>query len=107
MKKDDFLSWALTFLYFGTVSLLRALHALPAKYAHYVFDMRNVPLVVGLIFLICNKNRHYGILLLVVAVFVRLQDIAKFTNQLSPYLWVGIFFALSIIFYFFLRGGKK
>ena len=103
MKKRDYLSWAITFVYFGIVSLLHSTRILTAPYKDYVLNVRNIPLVVGLIFLFSNKNRQYGVLLLAIAAFMHWQVIEHITNPLSPYFWVVIFFALAVVFYFFLR----
>ena len=55
MQKDNRLSWGVSLLVFGTLFLINQLHILPASVSEYVFDVKNYPIILGVIFLLFHK----------------------------------------------------
>jgi len=86
-KKDNLLAWGVTLLVFGCLFLVRQLQIIPADIAGYVFDFKNYPLIIGIIFLLCHTNKNIGIVLIVVGLLFRLSDIIQLTRHISDYIW--------------------
>jgi len=86
-KNDNRLAWGVTLLVFGCMFLVRQLQILPAEVANYVFDFKNYPLIIGVIFLLCHSNKNIGIVLIVVGLLFRLSDIIHWTRNISDYIW--------------------
>jgi hypothetical protein len=86
-KKDNLLAWGVTLLVFGCLFLIRQLQIIPTEIADYVFDFKNYPLIIGIIFLLCHKNKNIGIVLIVVGLFFRLSDIIQWTRHISDFIW--------------------
>lgn len=104
VKKDNRLAWGVTLLVFGCLFLVRQLHVFPPEIASHVFDFKNYPLIMGLIFLLTHSNKNIGIVLLVVGMLFRLSDIIHFTRNISDYIWpVLLIFAGAILVF----GAKK
>jgi hypothetical protein len=86
-KKDNLLAWGVTLLVFGCLFLIRQLRIIPSEIADYVFDFKNYPLIIGVIFLLCHKNKNIGIVLVVVGLLFRLSDIIHWTSHISDFIW--------------------
>lgn len=86
-KKDNLLAWGVTLLVFGCLFLIRQLQIIPAEIADYIFDFKNYPLIIGIIFLLCHSNKNIGIVLIAVGLLFRLSDIIKLTRHISDYIW--------------------
>lgn len=86
-KNDNRLAWGITLLVFGCLFLVRQLQILPMEIAEYVFDFKNYPLIIGLIFLLFHDNKNIGIVLIVVGLLFRLSDIIHWTRHISDYIW--------------------
>ncbi len=86
-KKDNRLAWGVTLLIFGCLFLLRQLQVLPSEIAPYIFDIKNYPLIIGVIFLLFHSNKNIGIVLVVVGLLFRLSDIIQFTRHISDFIW--------------------
>lgn len=86
-KKDNRLAWGITLLVFGFLFLIRQLHVLPAEVETVLFDFKNYPLIMGIIFLLSHSNRSIGIVLIVVALLFRLSDIIMWTRHVSDFVW--------------------
>jgi len=86
-KNDNRLAWGITLLVFGCLFLVRQLQILPMEIADYVFDFKNYPLIIGLIFLLFHDNKNIGIVLIVVGLLFRLSDIIHWTRHISDYIW--------------------
>ena len=56
-KKDSRMAWGVTLLFFGCLFLLRQIHIFPDQLEQYIFDFKNYPLFMGVIFLIFNSNK--------------------------------------------------
>lgn len=106
MKKDDKLSWGITLLFFGILFLLKIWGKAPAELAHYAFNIKNFPIIIGLIFLIFNDNRGIGIVLLVLGLFMRFDLISKTTNQISPYIFPVVLIIVGGLFIWGFKKGK-
>jgi len=86
-KKDNRLAWGVTLLVFGSLFLTRQLQILPSGIAPYIFDLKNYPLIIGLIFLLFHSNKNIGIVLIVVGLLFRLSDIIQLTRHVSDFIW--------------------
>lgn len=86
-KKDNRLAWGVTLLVFGCLFLLRQLAVFPPEISDFIFDFKNYPLIMGLIFLLTHSNKTIGIVLIVVGLLFRLSDIIQLTRHISDYIW--------------------
>lgn len=106
MKKDSQLSWGVTLLFFGVLFLLKVWGQVPRDIAQYVFDIRNFPIVIGIIFLIFHKIRAIGFTLIVLGIFMRFDEVMKLTNSISPYIWPALLILAGGIMIFGFKKGK-
>lgn len=86
-KKDNSLAWGVTLLVFGCLFLIRQLQIIPNEIADYVFDFKNYPFIIGIIFLLLHPNKNIGIVLIVVGLLFRLSDIIIWTRHISDFIW--------------------
>ena len=86
-KKDNRLAWGVTLLVFGCLFLARQLQIVPSEIAPYIFEFKNYPLIIGVIFLLFHANKNIGIVLIVVGLLVRLSDIIQLTRHISDFIW--------------------
>ena len=86
-KKDNRLAWGVTLLVFGSLFLIRQLQIIPSDLSHIIFDIKNYPLIIGVIFLLFHSNKNIGIVLIVVGLLFRLSDIIQMTRHISDYIW--------------------
>lgn len=86
-KKDNYLAWGISLLVFGIIFLIRQLQILPPELAGYIFDFKNYPLIMGIIFLLSHPNKNIGTVLIVVGLLFRISDIIQFTRHISDYIW--------------------
>lgn len=86
-KSDNRLAWGVTLLVFGCLFLIRQLHIIPAELANIVFDFKNYPLIIGIIFLLCHSNKNIGFVLITVGLLFRLSDIIHWTKDISNFIW--------------------
>lgn len=86
-KKDNRLAWGVTLLVFGCLFLIRQLQLLPAEISPYIFEFKNYPIIIGVIFLLFHSNKNIGIVLIVVGLLFRLSDIIQLTRHISDFIW--------------------
>jgi hypothetical protein len=103
-KKDNRLAWGVTLLVFGCLFLIRQLHILPSEIEPYIFDFKNYPLIMGVIFLLTHSNKTVGTVLIVVGLLFRLSDIIMWTRHVSDFIWPVLLIAAGAIMVF---GMKK
>ncbi|NDV46963.1 hypothetical protein D0T49_07875 [Paludibacter sp. 221] len=106
MKKDSRLAWGVTLLLFGILFLLKQLGIVPANVAGVLYDVRNYPIFIGVIFLICYRNKSVGWILLLVGVLLRISDIIKLTSQWSNFIWPVLLIVAGVILVFGVKKGK-
>ncbi len=87
MQKDSRLAWGLSLLTFGVLFLIRQLNILPESVSELIYNFKNYPLILGIIFLISHKNKTPGLVLVVVALLFRLSDIIRLTEHISDFIW--------------------
>ena len=104
--KDNRLAWGISLLLFGVMFLLRQLGIFSPEIADVLFDFKNFPLIIGVIFLIWHKNKSIGMILIVVGVLLRLQEIIHWTQNLSEFVWPLLLIAAGIILLFGVKKGK-
>lgn len=99
-KKANNLSWGVTLLVFGCLFMIKQLQLLPPEISIYVFDYKNYPLIVGLIFLLFHNNKNIGIVLIVVGLLLRLSDIIEISKHISDYIWPALLIIAGAILIF-------
>ncbi|HNX12264.1 MAG TPA: DUF5668 domain-containing protein [Paludibacteraceae bacterium] len=104
--KDNRLAWGISLLLFGVMFLLRQLGIFSPEIADVLFDFKNFPLIIGVIFLIWHKNKSIGMILIVVGLLLRLQEIIHWTQNLSEFVWPLLLIAAGIILLFGVKKGK-
>jgi uncharacterized paraquat-inducible protein A len=87
MQKDSRLAWGISLFTFGVLFLIRQLNILPIEIADMLFNFKNYPLILGIIFLLAHKNKTPGLVLVVVAIIFRLSDIIRLTEHVSDFIW--------------------
>ena len=103
-KKDNRLAWGVTLLVFGCLFLIRQLQLVPSEIAPYLFDFKNYPIIIGVIFLLFHSNKNIGIVLIVVGLLFRLSDIIQLTRHISDYIWPVLLILAGAIMIF---GNKR
>jgi hypothetical protein len=96
-KKDNTLAWGITLLVFGCLFLIRQLQILPPDVAHILFDFKNYPFIMGIIFLLAHSNKNIGIVLIIVGLLFRLSDIIQLTKHISDYIWPFLLIVAGVI----------
>ncbi len=99
-KKDNYLAWGITLLVFGFLFLIRQLQVLPPEIASFLFDFKNYPIIMGIIFLLSHSNKNIGIVLIVVGLLFRLSDIIQLTRHISDYIWPVLLIVAGAIMVF-------
>ena len=99
-KKDNRLAWGVTLLVFGCLFLIRQLQILPSELTPYIFDIKNYPLIIGVIFLLFHSNKNIGIVLIVVGLLFRLSDIIQLTRHISDFIWPTLLIIAGCIMVF-------
>lgn len=107
MDKDNRLAWGVSLLLFGVIFLVNQMHILPENISNYVFDFKNYPIILGVIFLLFHKNKNIGIVLLVVGLLFRLQDIIHLTKNVSEFVWPTLLIVAGAILVFGVKKGKR
>ena len=103
-KKDNRMAWGVTLLVFGCLFLFRQLQLVPSEIAPYLFDFKNYPILIGVIFLLFHSNKNIGIVLIVVGLLFRISDIIQLTRHISDYIWPVLLILAGGIMIF---GNKK
>ena len=107
LQKDNRLAWGITLLVFGFIFLIRQLNIIPEPLSNLLFDYKNYPLIMGLIFLITHKNKNIGLLLILVGVLFRLSEIIRWTQHISDFIWPVLLILAGVILVFGNKKGKK
>jgi len=105
-KKDNRLAWGITLLVFGILFLFRQLSIISPEISEYVFDIKNYPLIIGIIFLFAHQNKNIGWVLIIVGLLFRLSDIIKLTQNISNYIWPLLLILAGGILVFGIKRGK-
>jgi hypothetical protein len=107
MQKDSRLAWGISLLTFGVLFLIRQLNFLPAEISDLIFNFKNYPLILGIIFLLTHKNKTPGLVLIIVAAFFRLSDIIRLTEHISDFIWPVLLIVAGSIILISNRKAKK
>lgn len=99
-KSDNRLAWGITLLVFGCLFLLRQLQIIPSEIANYLFDFKNYPLIMGIIFLLSHTNKNIGIVLIAVGLLFRLSDIIHWSRNISDFIWPVLLIAAGAVMVF-------
>ncbi len=106
MRKDSRLAWGVTLLLFGILFLLKQLGVFSPEVASIIYNSKNYPVYIGVIFLICYSNKSVGLILLGIGLLLRLSDIIKFTAEFSNYVWPALLIVAGVILVFGVKKGK-
>jgi uncharacterized paraquat-inducible protein A len=107
MQKDSRLAWGLSLLVFGVLFLVRQLNVLPEAISEMVFNFKNYPLILGIVFLVASKNKTAGIVLITVSILFRLSEIIRLTQHVSDFIWPILLIVAGVVVLFSTKGGKK
>ncbi len=107
MQKDSRLAWGLSLLVFGILFLVRQLNIMPPAIADLIFNFKNYPLILGVVFLIAYKNKTAGIVLIAVSVLFRLSEIIRLTQHISDFIWPVLLIVAGVVVIFSTKGGRK
>jgi hypothetical protein len=105
VQKDNRLAWGISLLVFGLIFLFKQLPIVPQPLSDIIFDFKNYPIILGIIFLLAHKNKNIGIVLLVVGVLFRLSDIIRWTQHVSDFVWPFLLIIAGAVLIF--GKGKK
>jgi predicted membrane protein len=90
MYNDSRFPWGISLLLFGILFLLRQLGVFSDALNELIFDWRNIPLVLGVIFLLTYKNKSTAIILLILWGLLYLKDIILWSKNLSDFIWPAL-----------------
>ena len=107
LQKDNRLAWGITFLVFGILFLINQLSILPENISSLVFDFKNYPIIMGVIFLLAHKNKSIGLVLIIVGLLFRLSDIIRWTRHISDLIWPLLLILAGAILVFGKGKSKK
>jgi hypothetical protein len=106
IQKDSRLAWGVSLLIFGIIFLVKQLNIIPEELHAYIFDYKNYPLIIGIIFLLFHKNKSIGLVLIVVGLLFRLSDIIRLTQHISDFIWPVLLIIAGAILVFGMKKGK-
>ena len=107
IQKDNRLAWGITLLLFGLLFMFRQLNILPPDISEMVFDFKNYPLIIGIVFLFTHKNKTIGLVLITVGLLFRLSDIIRVTQNISDFIWPSLLIIAGAIMVFGKSKGRK
>ena len=107
MSKDSRFPWGISLLVFGIFFLIRQLGIFSPEVDDLIFDMRNVLLVVGVIFLITYRNKAIGIVLISIWALFYLKDLILWSRNLSDFIWPLLLIAAGALLVVSAKGNKK
>ena len=107
MSKDSRFPWGISLLVFGIFFLIRQLGIFSPEVDDLIFDLRNVLLVVGVIFLITYRNKAIGIVLISIWALFYLKDLILWSRNLSDFIWPLLLIAAGALLVVSGKGNKK
>jgi hypothetical protein len=107
LQKDNRLAWGITLLVFGILFLINQLSILPDNISSMIFDFKNYPVIMGVIFLLTYKNKNIGLVLIIVGLLFRISDIIRWTRHVSDLIWPVLLIIAGVILIFGKKSGKK
>lgn len=107
MSKDSRFPWGISLLVFGIFFLIRKLGIFSPEVDDLIFDLRNVLLVVGVIFLITYRNKAIGIVLISIWALFYLKDLILWSRNLSDFIWPLLLIAAGALLVVSAKGNKK
>jgi hypothetical protein len=107
LQKDNRLAWGITLLVFGILFLVNQLSILPDNISSMIFDFKNYPIIMGVIFLLTYKNKNIGLVLIIVGLLFRISDIIRWTRHISDLIWPVLLIIAGAILIFGKKSGKK
>ena len=107
MSKDSRFPWGISLLVFGIFFLIRQLGIFSPEVDDLIFDLRNVLLVVGVIFLITYRNKAIGIVLISIWALFYLKDLILWSRNLSDFIWPLLLIAAGALLVVSAKGTKK
>lgn len=96
LKNDSILAWGVLSVFFGIMLMVRKLNFLPLSVSTVLFDWKNYLIYGGIIFLLCQKNKLIGSLMLGIGILLNLQAYFKWQQAYAPLLWPLLFTIVGI-----------
>lgn len=106
-QKGNRLAWGISLLVFGILFLVKELHFFPPDVSNLIFDYRNFPFIMGIIFLLAHSNKSIGLVLIIVGLILRLPDIIRLSQHISAFIWPLLLIIAGVILVFGVKKGKK
>ncbi len=100
MNRKNKIGWGLTSVIVGTLFLLKYLQILPASLGSWIFDYRNLFILIGLIFTLVGKNRSLGLILILVGAGLYLNEIITWTKTMSNIIWPILLIVVGVVLLF-------
>lgn len=107
LQRDNRLAWGITLLVFGVLFLINQLSILPENISSLIFDFKNYPIIMGVIFLLTHKNKNIGLVLIIVGLLFRISDIIRWTRHVSDLIWPALLIIAGAIMIFGKGAGRK
>jgi hypothetical protein len=105
-QKGNRLAWGLSLLIFGILFLVKELNIFSPEISNLVFDYKNFPFIMGIIFLFAHSNKTVGLVLVIVGLLFRLPDIIRFSQHVSAFVWPALLIIAGTILVFGVKKGK-
>lgn len=98
IKKNGRIAWGVTLIVFGVLFLVKILLPnLPDALEKVLFDFRNYPIYAGIIFLIFNKNKNPGIVLISIGILLRISYLVYWFRNAGDIIWPVLMIIAGIL----------
>ncbi len=97
MKKRNKIAWGFISLIVGVLFLLKQLHVFPAYWNSWIFDYRNLFILIGGIFALTGKNKNLGVILMLVGAGLYLNEIMIWTKNFSNLIWPILLILIGVL----------
>jgi hypothetical protein len=105
-QKGNRLAWGLSLLVFGILFLVKELHFIPTEISNVIFDYRNFPFIMGIIFLFAHSNKTIGIVLVIVGLLLYLPNIIQWSQHISAFIWPALLIIAGVVLVFGVKRKK-
>ncbi len=94
-RNDRRLGIGIVFIFIGAVLILSNLGILPQVLRHHIFSWQMILIAIGLFSVVNNRNKNFGLIMIIVGVFFLLPGIFGFSRQMWHMFWPAIFLIIG------------
>ncbi len=94
-RNDRRLGVGIVFIFIGAVLILSNLGILPQVLRHHIFSWQMILIAIGLFSVVNNRNKTFGLIMIIVGVFFLLPGIFGFSRQMWHMFWPAIFLIIG------------